>query len=97
VEQVTGPGGGRAWVVEIPGIGDWSPRPGVTPLDLTAAVHSMAGRPTAAGRAVSAALRAAGARAGDPVLLAGHSEGGLVAAAVAADPLAGADSASRTS
>jgi pimeloyl-ACP methyl ester carboxylesterase len=51
----------------------------------------MAGRPTAAGRAVSAALRAAGARPGDPVLLAGHSEGGLVAAAVAADPLAGAE------
>jgi hypothetical protein len=91
VDQVTGPGGGRAWVVEIPGIGDWSPRPGVTPLDLTAAVHSMAGRSTAAGRAVSAALHAAGARPGEPVLLAGHSEGGLLAAAIAADPSARAE------
>jgi pimeloyl-ACP methyl ester carboxylesterase len=51
----------------------------------------MAGQSTAAGAAVVAALLAAGARPDEPVLLAGHSEGGLVAAAVAADPSARAE------
>jgi hypothetical protein len=88
VERIQAAGGRRAWVVEIPGIRAWSPRAGPQPLDLTGAVHAMAGRPTAASQAVRAALRSAGARPGEPVLLAGHSEGGMVAALTAADPAA---------
>ena len=86
VERIEAAGGRRAWVVEIPGIRTWSPRAGSQPLDLTGAVHAMAGRPTAASEAVRGALRAAGARPGEPVLLAGHSEGGMAAALAAADP-----------
>jgi hypothetical protein len=78
--------GRRAWVVEIPGTQDWSPLAGDVPFDLSGDVASMSGRATAAGEAVEAALAASGARRGEPVLLAGHSLGGMVAAGLAADP-----------
>jgi len=86
VEAVRDADGRRAWVVEIPGTQDWSPAPGGNPFDLTADVASMAGRPSAADHAVAAALDLAGARRGEPVLLAGHSLGGMLAAGLAADP-----------
>jgi hypothetical protein len=86
VLRVTHPGGRRAWVVEIPGTQDWWPLPGPNPFDLTGDVASLAGRATAAGEVVATALAAAGARTGEPVLLAGHSLGGMVAAGLAADP-----------
>jgi hypothetical protein len=85
VERVTGPDGRRAWVVAVPGTAGWSPVPGRHPLDLTGALQLMAGRPSAAAAAVAGALGRAGARPGEPVLLAGHSQGGMVAAALAAD------------
>jgi hypothetical protein len=47
----------------------------------------MAAERTAGRRLVEAALRSAGARSGEPVLLAGHSQGGMVAAQLAADPV----------
>jgi pimeloyl-ACP methyl ester carboxylesterase len=78
--------GRRAWAVEIPGTQDWSPIPGQDPFDLTADVSSMAGRPSAAERTVTGALDLAGARPDEPVLLAGHSLGGMLAAGLAADP-----------
>jgi hypothetical protein len=78
--------GRRAWVVEIPGTQDWSPLAGDDPFDLSGDVASMSGRTTAAGEVVEAALAASGARRGEPVLLAGHSLGGMVAAGLAADP-----------
>jgi len=78
--------GRRAWVVQIPGTQEWSPRPGRNPFDLTGDVHGLAGERTAGGRAVTAALQAAGAGPGEPVLLVGHSQGGIVAAQLAADP-----------
>jgi len=78
--------GRRSWVVQIPGTQSWSPVPRADPFDLTGNVHAMAGRSTAGGRTVTAALTLAGARPGEPVLLAGHSQGGMVAAQLAADP-----------
>ncbi len=86
VECVRHPDGRRAWVVEIPGTQVWRPLPGTNPFDLTGDIHSMAGDPTAAAATVAAALEIAGAGAGEPVLLAGHSQGGMVAAALASDP-----------
>jgi hypothetical protein len=77
--------GRRAWVVEIPGTQHWSPLAGDDPFDLSGDVASMSGRGTAVGEAVAAALTASGARRGEPVLLAGHSLGGMVAAGLAAD------------
>ncbi len=83
--------GGSAWVVEIPGTQDWRPRPGADPFDLTTDVAAMAGDATLAARGVAGALDAAMAASGrlgsaDPVMLTGHSQGGILAAALASDP-----------
>jgi hypothetical protein len=86
VDAVRHADGSRAWVVAVPGTRTWSPTPGADPFDLTGNVHAMAGRRTAGGEVVVSALRAAGARPGEPVLLAGHSQGGMVVAGLAADP-----------
>jgi hypothetical protein len=86
VVRVLHPDGRRAWLVEIPGTQEWSPLPGDDPFDVSGDVASMSGRLTAAGEAVQAALAASGARRGEPVLLAGHSLGGMVAAGLAVDP-----------
>ena len=86
VEQVVDASGLRAWVVAVPGTSSWDPVPGPVPLDLTGNVHALAGRRTAAAAAVAGAMDAAGVRSGEPVLLVGHSQGGLVVAALAADP-----------
>jgi pimeloyl-ACP methyl ester carboxylesterase len=90
VLQVPQRDGSSAWVAVIPGTQAWSPRAGANPFDLTSDVLLLAQRQTllAAGveRALTLAQRDAG-RAGrsDPVMLAGHSQGGIVAAALAAD------------
>lgn len=88
LERVTAADGGVAWIVEIPGTQDWTPLPvaGGTPMDLTTNLRAVAGEPTATADAVVQAMRQAGVGAGEPVLLAGHSQGGLTAAALAADP-----------
>jgi hypothetical protein len=86
VQRVERPGGSRAWVVAIPGTQEWGPVPASDPLDLTAGVTSLAAGPTAASALVVRALDLAGARRGEPVLLAGHSLGGMLAAQLAADP-----------
>jgi hypothetical protein len=86
VVAVTGVGGRRGWIVEIPGTQSWAPRPGTDPFDLTGNLHGEAGEPTAASALVVAAMAAAGIPAGDPVMLVGHSQGGIVAAGLACDP-----------
>ncbi|MGE9807410.1 hypothetical protein [Janibacter sp. G1551] len=90
VVQVPRPGGGNAWIVDVPGTRAWSPVAGEDPSDLTTNVWLMAGRETATMRAVEDALTAAKVAGGgtdaDPVLLAGHSQGGITAAALAASP-----------
>ncbi|WP_432522012.1 hypothetical protein [Kineococcus sp. SYSU DK006] len=88
LERVTQADGAVAWVVEVPGTQSWTPlpAPGGTPMDLTTNLRAVAGQPTATAAAVVAAMRQAGVAAGEPVLLAGHSQGGLTVAALAADP-----------
>ncbi|WP_432563810.1 hypothetical protein [Kineococcus sp. SYSU DK003] len=87
LERITQPDGTVAWIVEIPGTQDWTPVPadGGTPMDLTTNLRAVAGEPTATAAAVTQAMRLAGVGAGEPVMLAGHSQGGLTAAALAAD------------
>ena len=91
VLETTRGDGGAAWVVVIPGTQQWSARPGTNPFDVTTDVRAMTGDPTVAAAGVVVALdRArAGSRrssAGDPVALVGHSQGGILAAALASDP-----------
>jgi pimeloyl-ACP methyl ester carboxylesterase len=91
VEVVRGDGG-SAWVLVVPGTQEWSPRAGANPFDLTSDVRAVTGGATVAAAGVAAALDAVRSRAGsrstpgDPVVLVGHSQGGILAAALASDP-----------
>ena len=86
VDAVRDASGRRAWVVSVPGTSAWSPVPGRDPFDLTSDLRTRGGRDDAAQQQVVAAMRAAGVPNDEPVLLVGHSLGGMVAAQVAADP-----------
>jgi len=84
VERVAGADGMTRWVVELPGMRHM----GVSadPEDLSGAVSAMALPATAYTRSVVKALDAAGVPRGAPVLLVGHSQGGIVAMDLAGDP-----------
>lgn len=91
--RVTGipqPDGGWAWVVDVPGTRSFDPRAGSDPYDMTSNVLLVAGERTRTMQAVVDALEDARRRTGDTgpprVMLTGHSQGGLTAAALAADP-----------
>lgn len=79
-----------AYVVALPGTSDWSP-PGRTDRDDVRNLHAnlqlMSGNTTAELAALPAALAAAGVPPGAPVLLVGHSQGGMTAYAAASDPV----------
>ena len=89
VVEIPQRGGGSAWVVEIPGTQDWDPRAGGNLADVTSDVALMASRSTLLAAAVDQALTRAQAASGrpdavrEPVLLAGHSLGGIAAAGMA--------------
>jgi hypothetical protein len=78
--------GSRRWVVQIPGTQEWSPTAGTNPVDLTNNLRLMAGQQTEQNEAIRQAMRQAGISPGEPVMLAGHSQGGITAASLAADP-----------
>ena len=92
VVEVARGDGGSAWVVIVPGTQEWSLHPGANPFDVTTDVQAVTGDATLAAAGVASALevargRAGGrSRAGDPVVLVGHSQGGILAAALASDP-----------
>ena len=83
VQQLTHPDGSRAWVVEIPGTESWN-LDASTPMDLTTNGRLLAGLPDDMTDAVLEAMRLSGIGADEPVMLAGHSQGGMVAMSVAA-------------
>jgi hypothetical protein len=83
--------GGSAWLVEVSGTQEWSARAGENPFDATSDVRLMAGQSTALAQGVTSALDQAMAATGrdtsaEPVMLAGHSLGGIVAAGLASSP-----------
>ncbi|XVX21034.1 hypothetical protein ACQP1U_03935 [Actinomycetota bacterium] len=89
--------GTSTWVVQVPGTQEWSLRAGDNPNDLVTNLRLMSGESTALMSGVEQALSAAqaesaaasGARgmtrdvSAEPVLLTGHSQGGIAAAALA--------------
>lgn len=85
VRRVEQPNGATSWVVLIPGTQSFSPG-GVNPTDVATNLQEFVGAPSAMGLAVVATLAAARIGPDEPVLLAGHSQGGLVATRLAADP-----------
>lgn len=77
---------GPSYVVQIPGTQAWGAIRRDNPVDLTTNLHLVAGRQTDLARAVVQAMRVAHIPRGAPVLLTGHSQGGIAAAAIASDP-----------
>lgn len=76
---------GPSYVVQIPGTQVWSPVRGDSPVDLTTNLALEAMRPTRMERAVSDAMARAHIPPGAPVMLTGHSQGGIVAASLTTD------------
>jgi len=73
----------RHWIVQFPSTKSWHPRQGAAPNDLTADLVIGAEEEPTVTRAALETMRAAGIQPGEPVLLAGFSLGGMVAAQVA--------------
>lgn len=74
--------GSRSWVVAIPGTEGWG---GVYSWNSDFALAS--GGASAAAAVVAQAMKQAGIAPGEPVVLAGHSQGGMIAARIATDPV----------
>jgi hypothetical protein len=87
---------GSAWIVEISGTQVWDPRSAKNPFDVTTDVRSMAQDATVLAdgvqqaleqaQAASASQTGAGGQGADPVMLVGHSLGGIAAAGLASSP-----------
>lgn len=83
--KTTDDNGCTTWMVIIPGTADWGSG-GSNPMDLQTNLEGVAGMPTDMESAVVTAMRQAGVQPGEEVGLYGHSQGGIVAANIAADP-----------
>ncbi|WP_430266779.1 WXG100 family type VII secretion target [Pseudarthrobacter sp. J1763] len=78
-------GNGPAYIVSIPGTSEWNVRSGTNPMDTVGNVQSASGSMSTSSEAVELAMKKAGIPEGAPVMLVGHSQGGMTAAALAAD------------
>ncbi|MFH5821609.1 hypothetical protein [Georgenia sp. AZ-5] len=84
--RTTAPDGGRSWTVVVPGTqSPWDG--GRQPMDNGTNLRAMAGVGSAMEAGVTSAMRQAGIAPGEPVAMAVHSQGGLVAARLVADPV----------
>ncbi len=87
VDRLDHPDGTRGWVVAIPGTQDaLSFGDAAAPMDMATNLRVTARVADDVSTLVTRALDLAGARPGEPVLLAGHSQGGMVAVALAGSP-----------
>ncbi|WP_380163879.1 hypothetical protein [Jannaschia sp. R86511] len=86
IDRVQGADGAVAWVVHVPGTQEWDGDGHGSPMDLAANVALVGGAPTGVADGVARALVEAGARPDEPVAVVGHSQGGMTAVALAADP-----------
>ena len=78
--------GTRSWVVTIPGTQSMSLTDGPVPTDMASNLDMVAGRTSAMSEVVIQSMLQAGVGPNEAVALAGHSQGGLTAMQVAADP-----------
>ena len=85
IESIESPDGSRAWIVEIPGTADFLPAGGSNPSDINSDLQMVAGGNSDVMVGVVDAMRQAGIAPGEPVLIAGHSLGGIAAASLASN------------
>lgn len=87
VRKVVGPDGKIAYIVDIPGTKVWNlpGGDGGSANDFGTNIDAMAGNETVLQKGVQDAMRRAGIGPNDPVMLVGHSQGGMVAARAAND------------
>jgi hypothetical protein len=85
VRILTLPGGHRRVIVDITGTKSWTPLPTRDVTSLTTNGRALVGARTAYEQGVLAALHRSGVRRTDPVMLVGHSQGGMVAVTAARD------------
>ncbi|WP_050668198.1 alpha/beta hydrolase family protein [Luteipulveratus halotolerans] len=90
VQRVVDRSGGGRWIVTIPGTQSWDPIGGRNASNAAANVLLAAQKSTrldaAVRQAITSAMGQAGVRPGaEPIMLSGHSQGGLVAAKLATD------------
>lgn len=78
--------GERGWTVLIPGTKDWTVGTSQV-MDMDTNMAGVAGEQTHMAMAVAQAMDQVGIQPGEPVSLFGHSQGGIVAAELSADPL----------
>ena len=83
VEQLDQLDGTRSWVVEIPGTQTTTLGVGTNPMDMATNLRLMAGLPNDGTALVTKALEQAGVGADEPILMVGHSQGGMVAMSLA--------------
>jgi pimeloyl-ACP methyl ester carboxylesterase len=88
VRLLTLPDGTRRAIVDITGTKSWTPTPTGDITSLTTNGRALVGERTAYEQGVLTAMRKAGIRRSDEVMLVGHSEGGLVAVTTARDAAA---------
>ncbi len=83
VQRLDHADGSRSWVVSVPGMRSMDLLGGADPMDNGTNLALMAGRPDDMTAAVETAMLRAGVGPDEPVLLAGHSQGGMVATRLA--------------
>lgn len=84
IDRYSQPGEPDRFEVYIGGTRDFSLEPGVEPWDMTSNLNAVAGREAGSYRAVAQAMTDAGITSSSPVLFTGYSQGGLIAAELAA-------------
>lgn len=84
VQRLDHADGTRSWVVSVPGTRSMDLLGGENPMDNTTNLALMAGLPDDMTEAVEVAMLRAGVGPDEPVLLAGHSQGGMVVTRLAA-------------
>jgi hypothetical protein len=87
IRKIVGPDGRVAYIVDIPGTKVWNlpGGDGGSANDFGTNVDAMAGNETVLQKGIEDAMRRAGIGPNDPVMLVGHSQGGMVAARTAND------------
>lgn len=86
VQRLDHPDGRRTWVVAVPGTQTTGLGNGRNPMDMGSNLRLVGGRASDSSHVVRRAMERAGVAPGEPVLMVGHSQGGMAVMDVAGDP-----------